>query len=252
MFIWSVSVASVTNYPALFRDLNTPLQWKWSSLKKRFTSAHVFRNRTSLTILRTTGDRTCNRSNPDLWTRASSAVVTDHISGKSLAQTEPGKCQTNIENLTLGNQKDNHLSVRHRLNSMLCIHICICGTPWGIEFGIARLPYICSGRECAFAFLLVYNCVWNGWNVYAATGFTWVPLTVKEKAWKHSIPHLFLMRLPPLWFTKHVPQISQEEKKTSSFITTDHTTHLRIHLDWQFISLQFMVIQIHWVYFLVS
>lgn len=91
------------------------------------------------------------------------------------------------------------------------------------------LPYICGGSVCAFACVLVHDCGWNGWNGYAATGCTRLPLAVKEKAWKHSAPQLLLMRLPPLWFTQQVPQISREETKTSNFITTDHTTHLTIH-----------------------
>lgn len=203
----------------------------------------MFGNRISLTVLRTIGGRTCNRSGPDLWTCASSAVVTAYISGKNQAQTE--SCE-NVKQ-TLRNQKDYHWEVFNTGWILYYVFkIYICRRSWALNLDLllvyAAIQCICGGSVFVFACVLVHDCGWNGWNVYAATGCTRFPLTVSETAQKHSIPPLFLMRLPPLWVAKQGPQIYREEKKSSSFIETDHTTHPTIHPDWQFFLLQFMVI----------
>lgn len=138
--------------------------------------------------------------------------------GKVWLKQRARKSQTNTKNPTLRNQKDYYLGVQH----------------------VFTLPYICGGSVCT------HTCVFWCTIAGGTDGICTLRQAACECPWQSRRRHENTTFHRCLWWGYHfLPQISWEEKKTCSFITNDHTTHLTILLHWQFILRQLLVMQTH-------
>lgn len=110
--------------------------------------------------------------------------------------------------------------------------VCICRMSWSTDLLLVYAT-IYLWEKCVCVCLHVCCCMIVGGTDgmcmlrQAARKFPWQSMRGHENTAFHCC---LWWGYPLLWLAKHVPQISREEKKTSSFLPTDHTTHLTIHL----------------------